>query len=259
MHQRLIDFGLSEKEARVYLALLESGSATVQELASRSGVNRTTTYLAIESLKERGLISCYEDDGRSMHVAESPKRLSDLVDEEMRVAREKQRLATSFIPELLAIHRSDREKPVVRFFEGQEGIRSFRSTLAETRTKHFDTFARLHHQLEVIAGTDEDERFQIIKPLARYRLIYVADADVNVPRFPKEGISRVEIKYASGIPFDFDGEVGILDRMSYVASFQPRIQVSVIESEQLANLMRAQFELMWSSASTERVNVANGN
>ncbi len=255
MQQRLIEFGLSEKEARVYLALLELGSATVQELASHSGVNRTTTYLAIESLKEHGLVSVYEEEGRSMHAAESPKRLADLIDEEVRIAQNKQCLASAFIPELLAIHRSEREKPVVRFFEGEEGIRSLRSTLAETRTKHFDTFARLHHTLEAIAKTDEDERFQIVKPLVRYRIIYVPDADVNIPRFPKEVIDRVEIKYANNIPFDFEGEVGILDRVSYVASFSPRIQISVIESEQLANLMRAQFELMWSCALTERVNV----
>jgi sugar-specific transcriptional regulator TrmB len=148
MHQRLIDFGLSEKEARVYLALLELGPVTAQDVASHSGVNRTTIYLAIESLKKHGLVSGYEKDGRSMFTAESPKRLADLIGEEVRIAEEKQRLVSTFIPELLAMHRMERGKPVVRYFEGEEGIQSLRATLAETRTKQFDTFARLHEQLE---------------------------------------------------------------------------------------------------------------
>jgi hypothetical protein len=111
--------------------------------------------------------------------------------------------------------------------------------------------------LEAIAKTDEDERFQIVKPLVRYRIIYVPDAGAKVPRFPKEVLGRMEIRYANSIPFDFEGEVGILDRVSYTASFSPRIQISVIESEQLSSLLRAQFELMWSCASTERVNVCH--
>lgn len=254
MHQRLIDFGLSEKETRVYLALLELGLTTVQEVASHSGVNRTTTYLAIESLKEHGLVSSYEEDNRSMLAAESPKRLADLIDDEVRIAQDKQRLASTFIPELLAMHRSDREKPVVRFFEGEEGLRSFRSAVAEVRTKQFDTFVRLNERFEVIAKTDEEKRLQTIKPLVRYRLIYVPDAGVSIPRFPEEAEGRIEIRYANDIPFDFDGAVGILDRMSYIVSLKPRIQISVIESEQLSNLMRAQFELMWGCATVERVN-----
>jgi hypothetical protein len=155
------------------------------------------------------------------------------------------------------MHRADRGKSVVRYFEGEEGIRSLRATLAETRTKQFDTFARLHEQLEAVARTDEDERFHIIKPLARYRLIYVPDPGVSIPRFPENVMGRVEIRYANQIPFDFEGEVGILDSISYVASFHPRVHVSVIESEPIAALMRAQFELVWKNASSERVNVSS--
>lgn len=193
-----------------------------------------------------------------MLSAESPKRLADLIDEEVRIAEDKQRLASSFIPELLAMHRSDREKPVVRFFEGEEGLRSFRSAVAEVRTKQLDTFARLNERFEIIAKTDEEKRLQTIKPFVRYRLIYVPDAGVEIPRFPKEAMGRIEIRYASDIPFDFDGAVGILDHMSYIVSLTPRIQISLIESKQLSNLMRAQFELMWGCASVDRTDFIGG-
>ena len=55
----LKELGFSEKESEVYLAMLELGPAAVQDIAKKAGVNRSTTYVMIESLKRRGLISTY--------------------------------------------------------------------------------------------------------------------------------------------------------------------------------------------------------
>jgi|SRR3989344_829968 len=54
--------GLSEKEAKVYLAALVLGPDTVQNIAKKAGINRPTAYLQIESLKEKGIISEVEKD-----------------------------------------------------------------------------------------------------------------------------------------------------------------------------------------------------
>ncbi|MBD3250940.1 hypothetical protein GF380_00470 [Candidatus Uhrbacteria bacterium] len=61
------------------------------------------------------------------------------------------------------------------------------------------------------------------------------------------------MRFANQISFDFDGEIGILDRLSYVASAEPIVQISVIESEGLSRLLRAQFELSWQQSSQKRV------
>ena len=49
----LIEFGLSDKEARIYLSLLESDTSMVQEIAKNAGVNRSSTYVVLESLKRK--------------------------------------------------------------------------------------------------------------------------------------------------------------------------------------------------------------
>jgi sugar-specific transcriptional regulator TrmB len=48
--------GLSDKEARVFLALTKIGDATVKEIASEALTKRPTTYLALEELRQKGLI-----------------------------------------------------------------------------------------------------------------------------------------------------------------------------------------------------------
>ena len=44
--------GLTENEAKVYLAALELGETTVIRLAKKAGIKRPTTYLVVDSLKD---------------------------------------------------------------------------------------------------------------------------------------------------------------------------------------------------------------
>ena len=55
--EKLQELGLSEKEARVYLALFELGPSVVSGLAKKAGINRSTTYVILETLAKRGLVS----------------------------------------------------------------------------------------------------------------------------------------------------------------------------------------------------------
>ena len=53
LETELKKLNFSDKEARVYLALLELGEAPVQKIAEKAKVNRATTYVILESLKKK--------------------------------------------------------------------------------------------------------------------------------------------------------------------------------------------------------------
>ncbi len=55
----LREFGLTEYEARIYLALLSKGPMKVSELAAKAGVPRTKGYEAVKGLKDKGLIETF--------------------------------------------------------------------------------------------------------------------------------------------------------------------------------------------------------
>ncbi len=69
--KELQNLGLTEKEARTYLASLELGPETAQNIAKKTGINRATTYVQIESLKKRGLMSEFEKGALDILVATS--------------------------------------------------------------------------------------------------------------------------------------------------------------------------------------------
>src|SRR6266404_3687884 len=112
----LEEIGLNEKQASVYLALLELGTSTVHPLATKAGIKRPTTYLVLEELQAKGLVSVVPRAKKALYTAESPQKLvSDL--------NNKQELVKRFLPNMLALYNEKKDKPQVQLFEGKEGIK----------------------------------------------------------------------------------------------------------------------------------------
>ena len=95
--------GLNEKESQIYLALLELGTASVQSIAFKAGIKRPTTYLVLDDLQAKGLVSEVPQK-KALYTAESPERLlGDL--------SKKEELLKRFLPDLVALHNAKKEKP----------------------------------------------------------------------------------------------------------------------------------------------------
>jgi sugar-specific transcriptional regulator TrmB len=108
--------GLSENEAKVYLAALELGETSVYRLAKKSGVKRTTTYLTVETLKEKGLMSSSIRGNTAVFYAENPKKLPEMLEN-------KKKALEQILPELLAFTNLIDKKPKIRYFEGKEAYK----------------------------------------------------------------------------------------------------------------------------------------
>jgi len=123
----LKSLGFSDSETRVYLAALELGEATMQDLARKSGVKRTSIYNFIDHIKESGLITLTRRKRRILYSAIHPKQLLEI---------QKQHLLEfeQTLPELTAIYNKYPQKPKVTFYEGREGIKEvYADTLREQR------------------------------------------------------------------------------------------------------------------------------
>lgn len=121
--KELEKIGLSDKEARVYLAALELGSSTAQQIAVKATVNRPSTYIAIESLIQRGLMSSFNKGKKRYFVAGEPTQLTYILDRK-KLEIEKQQEALGGIIKLvskMADQKSD--EVVVQVFEGMEGTK----------------------------------------------------------------------------------------------------------------------------------------
>jgi len=78
----LLELNFSEKEAQVYLALLELGGGKAHDIAKKTGLNRTTIYDIIEVLMQKGLISKYKKGASAHFNALEPRHLLTYLDRE---------------------------------------------------------------------------------------------------------------------------------------------------------------------------------
>jgi len=110
----LSSLGLSQYESKCFLASLQTGPATINQIGIVAGVPRTKVYGAVRKLVERGLVEQSEDDLK-IFVAKSPKDvLIPLLEKEQK--RIKQGIEA--LTELEVIHQS------MAFVKRAEALRS---------------------------------------------------------------------------------------------------------------------------------------
>lgn len=240
--KQLVTLGISENEGKVYLAALEMGQATAQEVARKTGLSRVTTYAMIESLTSRGLISSLEKEGKRYFSAESPERLKSLLHSKKVALEEKERELDSFMPELKALAAGAKEKPTVRFYEGMEGLISMRQDLLRFR----------NIRLQVVQAKDDyysvvpvELRKQQNKSLTEHGVRSRTIFTFREPFIPPEGTSFIEFHQVPKEQFPFSGEIAIYDDRVSMVTYKTRPIGVIIHSKDLAQTMRAFYDLAW--------------
>ena len=71
----LEQLGLSEEEAKVYLAVLELGGSYVSAIAKKAGIHRVSCYHTLDNLKKKGVISSFTKDNIKYFSVDSPLRV----------------------------------------------------------------------------------------------------------------------------------------------------------------------------------------
>ncbi len=127
--------GLSEKETRVYLALLESGGISVRGLAEITKLNRGSVYDILKKLQIRGLVSFYHHETKQKFVAEDPEKLGLLIEEKEQKLKIAKNEIEKIIPELKSIQDKNGKKPTTKFYEGRLGIRKILEDIFEVLMK----------------------------------------------------------------------------------------------------------------------------
>jgi sugar-specific transcriptional regulator TrmB len=117
--------GLGHNEAATYEALLyadDHSSNSIRKIADTTGINRGTTYDALKKLTAMGLVGMKRRGSREQFTAESPEKIFDLIRDKRRDLLEADAAAKQLVPDLLARSIAATGQPVVRYYEGDEGV-----------------------------------------------------------------------------------------------------------------------------------------
>jgi HTH-type transcriptional regulator, sugar sensing transcriptional regulator len=228
--------GLNEDQTKVYLAALELGEASMQELAHKSGVKRTSIYNFIDELKDRKLIVTSKKRKRTLYSAVHPSQLIEI---------EKARLAEldRALPELLAIYNKSATKPKVTFYEGVDGIKEV--LLDMLKEKQPVAAVSDYKQMAESLG---DYYFDIFPPERARRGIISKNI---VPDTPKaREFAKKDAQYLRETRFlpvnDLKTEINIYGNKVALNSYSSNPPFSVIiEDQNIAETLRTLWNQLW--------------
>ena len=137
--------GLSDKEISVYLTLLSLGPSSVRKIAEATDINRGTTHDALKALQKNGLVSYYHKEKHQYFSAEDPKVLKNVVEKRKQNLEEIEKDTETIIPELKSLWSAIEERPVVKYYEGHDGIKTILQdvlgTVEETKEKEYEIYS----------------------------------------------------------------------------------------------------------------------
>ena len=249
----LISFGLSKKEADVYLALLELGRSTVSYISRSAGINRTTGYDILNSLESQGLVRISGKEPKQEYVAESPDNLLKLLGKRLRDTEDNIALAKDFIPKLKSVHKVE-DRPQVKFYEGTEGMEQvYEDTLTSSE------LIRAYGNYEVMYEAMGDYFPAYYKRRAKKAIRVVAivpDTPLARARASKDQEELRELALVPKEKFDITPDIEIYDNKMMITSWKEKLGI-IIESAEIADAMKKIFDLAWEEA--KRLDIASRN
>lgn len=246
MLEDLLKLGLNKNEAKAYLAAVELQVFSGGELSKRAAIKRPTAYLALDRLKDLGLISVIASTGTKRYKVEKPSALKKLTQRMRRKTVEAELLLDTLVPQLTNLRRVTIEEPVVTLYEG---INNFKNILLEISASKdswfvFGSSAQLFKQIakkDVKEILEEGDKLRYEANLPKIYLI--TDESIGSTSQFKGELSSRELRM---LPEVTDlGSALILTKdklvlLNYSAPF-----VVVLKSKEVVDMVKLMYKLIW--------------
>lgn len=236
----LIDLGLSENEAKVYLAALNLGPSTILKIARAAETKRTTVYSVIESLKQKGLINIELKGWKKLFVAENPEKLDSILENKRIELKDS-------LPELMAVYNLKGGEGFIKYYEGLEAVKSIYENILKD--------VNIHDDYSVVSNMDDwlklDKKFflDFIKRRAKLNInIRLLLQDSKVAR----DFKKAEKNYNEKVKIlpketSLTTNLIVIPKKVVIQQLTPPIMAIVIENKSIIKAHQEMFEIIWNS------------
>ncbi len=240
LYSELKEVGLKEKEAKVYMSILELGEANIAQISLKSEINRSTVYLALKTLKEKGLIRTVKKN-RTLFYAEDPRKMLDDLEK-------KKTILEKAMPNLLASFAFIDKKPEIKYFEGEKGIKEvFEDILKTSDQEMLSWYSNKYKEF-----FDEKFFFDYFIPERKRKKIWlrtIYPEDASMRELAANNTEQLrQSKFVSSEKFELESEICLYEKNKIgIISYKDKFGV-IISSQSTFNTLRSIFEVMWDGA-----------
>jgi HTH-type transcriptional regulator, sugar sensing transcriptional regulator len=241
-YRELANLGLSEKEAKVYLAALELGKSPVQKISQKAGVNRATTYVIIEGMMKKGLMSSYHEDKKQFFFAEAPEKLKILFKDQELALKRKEEYLEKLLPELKALNVEKEGRPTVRYFEGKEGMRAMSEEFFLAKHKGE---ARMMYSFDLLSNVFSKDEIAGMRKKRQLRKVQVRSIINDEFNGLKSDATNITIPFRK---YPITSDIALFGDKVRIATQKGNLVGLIIENKEISDTLKIIFDLAWEYA-----------
>lgn len=253
--KKVIDYleqlDLSEIEAKLYITLLETGPLTIRDLANKIGMNRTTAYLYIDQLVEKGLIMKVVKGSKTQVAPNDPEdSLQYLMEQKL----QKTAVMQSEFPDVVKTLNTtlpkfqDIEQSEIKYYKGINAVKK----IYEEAFNGDEMRSYVKLEEETILSPDNvtlfNKAFQKNKKLKMWEIIY--ESPFSRGQAMKYMAQKNEGYFCKFMPKDLKWSITSEDIVIYdgkvaIINYKGNISSIVLQSHDFYHNSKELFDFVW--------------
>lgn len=243
----LTDLGLSSTEKQLYLAGLTLPEASVSWLVSRTGINRTTCYHALSTLKQKGFLLESKLHGKLLYKMTRPEDLSIILKLQQDQLQQQKVQLDRLSPLFPGLSAPDVTSTYIEKFEGIDGIKRAIEKALYCKQREWNIVAPYNNFFS-----------QINKKYANYfmstrkergitaRTLWEPGADSSSHGLSLETIATRKPRYLSNAFKGAFTSVVIMfdDKILFLPPLREETAI-LVDSKEVTSTMRVLFDALW--------------
>lgn len=241
LQKNLQKLGLSENEAKVYLALLSIGFCTTGPIIKKTGLHRNIVYETLNKLLNRGLVSLSIQKGKKHFRVLSPAKI---------LQQEKNQfdLAQEIVPTLIKMQKTEKQEVIL--YEGVEGFKN----------AHLDAIGQMKNNGTIyvlIAGGDKWtaimkdalKKFDHIRIKQKVNIKIVALENQRKSMSEQAKRTLFEARFLKK-SFENPADTAIYGDVTLIMVYGNPVFAIMIKNPQIAKSFQQYFNIFWEMAKT---------
>ncbi len=253
MLKTLKKLGLSDIEISVYLTSIKNSSSSVTTLSRLTGVKRTSLYSVLDRLIELGIISERKVNKEKLYSGENPKSLVDLAKKRQEEWKNTTTQLEQLLPDLEKIaskHANKTDFPNVKIYQGSNMAFSILKDFFETIKKHKNAYEIVDGEAMLnVLGLDVF-RSKVTRRRRQFKDTKIFTIARRFPGYEKEArFLEVDFREMRLIdnPLLKDSLLIVCGDKIWIGKLNKTLMITVIQSQEVANLVRFVWEIVWKS------------
>ncbi|MDO8524630.1 MAG: helix-turn-helix domain-containing protein [bacterium] len=237
-------YGLTENEAKIYVALLKLIEAPAFQIALKSEVARGTVYHTLENLKHKGFVCEFKKGNVRYFTPESPHTL-------LNALKQKNEIIGAILPQLTAMQDDKGLKPDIALFFGKEGIKKVYNDILKTLKKNKEKRLLAISQPQIFSLLPKFFPKWIVQreKIGAFACLILPNTEKGhllATQYKKEGWGEIRFLPSN---YNWNGAINIYGEKIALFSFEKELlSAIIIENKVIAEMLRNFFKFFWENA-----------